>query len=201
MVELVFEEDGQIVENTLYFTNDADWSEGTALDWLGALRDIIETELMPLLHTTIALVRLVGTLLTAVDSFSTILVVTPPIGGSVGGTVLPNGTAYTVTFNTAARGRSNRGRNYIAGLNTAAMVDGNHVTGDFRVALLAYFDAIRLAALDASLRWVVVSRFSGVDGDGKPIPRVTGVTHNITSASTFDNVVDSQRRRLPGRGA
>jgi len=200
LVEIVFEQDGQTVENTLYFTNDAEWSEGTALDWLGQLRTIVEEELMPLLHTSIKLVRLIGTLLTAIDSFSTILVVSPPVTGSVTGTVLPNNSSYTVTFNTAARGRSNRGRNYIAGLNTAAMVDGNHVTTDFRTALVSYYDVIRAAALDNGTRWVVASKFSGVDSDGHPIPRSVGVTHIVVAASTFDDVVDSQRRRLPGRG-
>jgi len=47
---------------------------------------------------------------------------------------------------------------------------------------------------------VVVSRFSGVDADGHPIPRTTGVSTLVASVAIVDPVIDSQRRRLPGRG-
>jgi len=46
----------------------------------------------------------------------------------------------------------------------------------------------------------VASRFSGVDGDGKPIPRTAGVVTPISNVIVVDRVLDSQRRRLPGRG-
>jgi hypothetical protein len=48
---------------------------------------------------------------------------------------------------------------------------------------------------------VIASRFSGVDPDtGKPIPRTAGVTTNVITVVAADLVIDSQRRRLPGRG-
>jgi hypothetical protein len=45
-----------------------------------------------------------------------------------------------------------------------------------------------------------MSRYSGVDEDGRPIPRVAGETADILSVLVVDATVDSQRRRLPGRG-
>jgi len=43
--------------------------------------------------------------------------------------------------------------------------------------------------------------FGGVDPDtGKPIPRAEGVTTPVQSVVITDTIVDSQRRRLPGRG-
>ena len=48
--------------------------------------------------------------------------------------------------------------------------------------------------------WVIVSRYSGVDGDGRPVPRVAGVTTPVTNVVAVDGTVDSMRRRLPGRG-
>jgi hypothetical protein len=46
----------------------------------------------------------------------------------------------------------------------------------------------------------VASRFSGVDSNGKPIPRSEGIGTPITSVTVVDPIIDNQRRRLPGRG-
>jgi len=199
-VETVFELYGQVVENTSYFTNAAGWDETSITDFLTALRTLISTDLMPLLAAAIKFTRLVGTLLDAVDSLGIVMSVTPPVSGSAGGAGLPNNSAYVVTFNTATRGRGGRGRNYIAGLTINDEVDANTVTGDFRTGLLSYYTALRALGSENGATMVVVSRFSGVDSDGKPIPRVTGLARPITSFSTFDTTLDSQRRRLPGRG-
>jgi len=201
MVETVFEQGGQIVENTSYWERPDGWSLEVVQGFIGAVRTLIQEELMPLLSTTIQLVRLVGTLLDAADALSYTLTVSPPFGGSAAGTALPNGSSYTISFLTAGRGRSNRGRNYIAGIPVTGTVDNNHVDPDFRTGLLSFYESLRALGVPSSTFMVVVSRFSGVDGDGKPIPREVGVTSTITSFATFDDVLDSQRRRLPGRGA
>lgn len=199
-VETVFELYSQVVENTAYFRKEGGWTEGSLSDFLDAMRSLVETDLMPSLSTAIKFIRLIGTLLDAVDSLGLVLSVTPPVAGSNIGAGLPNNSAYVVTFNTATRGRSGRGRNYIAGLTTADESDANTVNDMFRTGILAYYSALKALASENGAEMVVVSRFSGVAPDGKPIPRVTGVTHPITGFSTFDRTLDSQRRRLPGRG-
>lgn len=200
MVEVVFEKSGEVVENTMYYERPDGWTLEVAEGFLGALRTIIQEELMPLLSTTIQLVRLVGTLLDAVDSFSVTQTVSPPFGGSDGGFALPNNVAYTVTFLTAQRGRSFRGRNYVTGMTDGDLSGPNNVDSDFRTGVLAYYDTLRAVGIPSNTIMVVVSRFSGVDSAGKPIPRAVGVTTPITGFTTFDTVLDSQRRRLPGRG-
>lgn len=200
-VETVFELYGQVVENTAYFKNDAGWTESSISDFLDAMRSLVETDLMPSLSTAIKFVRLIGTLLDAVDSLGIVLSVTPPVTGSNVGAGLPNNSAYVITFNTATRGRSGRGRNYIAGLTTADESDANTVNDMFRTGIIAYYTALKALGSENGATMVVASRYSGVDADGKPIPRATGVTYPITGFSTFDRTLDSQRRRLPGRGA
>lgn len=200
MVEAVFEYNGQIVENTYYFTMLDDWTEGDVSAILTAIKNIIVSDLMPLLAAGIKLVKLVGTLLDAVDSLSLVLNVSPPVAGSGIATPLPNNVSYTITFLTAARGRSSRGRNYIAGFTTDDQLDANHIEEATRTGLLSFYDELRAVGSDAGATMVVVSRFSGVDENKKPIPRTSGVTHAVTGFTTADNVLDSQRRRLPGRG-
>lgn len=199
-VQVVYEQAGQVMENTMYFRSTSEWNLTTATEFLTGLRTLVETELMPLLHTSIQLVRLIATLLDAVDGFVVNNEVTPPVTGSDNGDPAPNQIAYTITFKTNSRGRSFRGRNYIAGLNSNVLATANTVTTDFRTGLLDYYSAVRAYALDGDALMVVASRFSGVDGDGKPIPRTTGVTTPITSFGTQDVNVDTQRRRSLGRG-
>lgn len=194
MVEAVFEQAGQIVENTMYFENvDSSTDAGGITALLTEIRNTIQTELLPLLSSTIQLVRLVGTLLDAVDAISITLNVSPPTAGGVGGGAAPNNVSYTISFLTASRGRSFRGRNYIAGIPDDARA-GNVIDADFRTGLLAYYTELRATTSEEGWQMVVVSRYHN------HLPRVTGVTTPITSFTTYDTVVDSQRRRLPGRG-
>jgi hypothetical protein len=56
-------------------------------------------------------------------------------------------------------------------------------------------------ALPGGWTWVVVSRFSGTDPiTGRPVPRVAGIFHEVFSAYFVDQIVDSQKTRLPKHG-
>lgn len=198
-IDVIYLLDNQRVENTLYFEKNSTWIPDEIVDFTNSLRAYIEEELMPLLSSAIGLVEIVARLLDTASSIGFNLPVNPPVTGGVPTESLPNNVTYTISFKTGLTGRSFRGRNYVPGLDINA-VTGNQIDATKRTALLDYYTGIRALALESSVTWVVVSRYSGVDGDGKPIPRATGVTTPITSVSTFDNTVDSQRRRLPGRG-
>lgn len=193
-VEAIYEWNGETVENVFYVESTAAWSESGISDILELIRDIIGQDLLPTLSSAIQLVRLVGTLLTAVDSISVVLNVSPPMSGEVVAESLPNNVAYTITFLTAQRGRSFRGRNYVPGLTIDSVVSNNIVAG-VRTALLAFYTNLRAAIVSSGYEMVVVSRISN------GVERTTGVTTPITGFTTFDTTVDSQRRRLPGRGA
>lgn len=125
-----------------------------------------------------------------------------PIGttGTITGSVLSNNVSLCVSFRTANRGRSFRGRNYIAGVPAASVVQNNAVAGYVSNVVAAYEKLLPGGGALSSGTWVVASRFSGVDSAGKPIPRAAGVTTPITGVVVVDSTIDSQRRRLPGRG-
>lgn len=126
-------------------------------------------------------------------------------GGAVGGVSAPadpGNVTLAISFQTAGRGRGNRGRNFMVGL-PGTFVSGNAVDVGHVTALVAAYAALTTAATSADFTWSVVSRFFGftiVDGKKVPTPRVTGIPIAITSVIATDNQVDSQRRRLTGRG-
>ena len=200
-VELRMTLDSQRIENTLYFFNAAG-PDPTSMNLLAAeLETWWINEAAPLLPADVALREIVVTDLTAANSFQITRGITPPEPGTLGQPALPNNVTLAVSFRTAIRGRGYRGRNYVPAL-TEGQVVNNTVAGatvtDWATAYASILTDPGIAG--AGWVWVVASRYLGVDSNGKPIPRVVGNAEPITSVVVTDATVDSQRRRLPGRG-
>lgn len=117
-----------------------------------------------------------------------------PIVGTRAGAQLPNNVALVLTKRTAARGRSYRGRLYFGPLVEADVTD-NTVTAGVVTSIIGNLGAVLLTVTGAlhTHRLQVVSRFSN------NVARVEGIATQVTGW-TSDGIVDSQRRRLPGRG-
>lgn len=184
---------GQAVENTLYFehlTGDptisdmedladylsawvtGDFSNNMSLDY--SFREIYLTNLTTSTSPTFAL---------AISD-----------AGALLGDSLPSSSCICMSFRTAERGRSARGRNYVSGL-TESEVTGNTLSLTRADALVDAYGAIPTYLLSGNWEWVVVSRYT----DGAP--RVSGVTIPVTTVTYADRFLDSQRRRLTGRGS
>lgn len=115
--------------------------------------------------------------------------------GGTSGAYMPNNVSFAIRFDTFAGGRSGRGRNYLPAI-PALWVSGNTMNAE---PLNAFVSAYNLLVNPSELLavgwlWVVVSRISA--GAVRPV----GVFNEVIGASATDNVLDSQRRRLPGRG-
>jgi hypothetical protein len=194
MAELRFTLDGQKVENTLYFQRASAWTAPLGV----LLGDHLYTwwvdNMAASLTDSLTLDSVHVTDLTAVDGFAVDFVPDVAETGVVGATSVPNNCAICISFRTEARGRTGRGRNYIMGmpqthvtLNTLDTADG--------IAFVAAYNALPTVAGASAATWVVVSRF--LDS----LPRDIGITRSITTVILLDLTIDSQRRRLPGRGA
>lgn len=201
LIEVVYEWDGQIVENTLYYkkTTTPGLSDLAALT--DAVRAYIIDQLLPALTSAISLIRVVGTLLDVVDGLQVFSTTDLPAAGG-GGSGQPNNVTVCISLKTASRGRSARGRNYIPGL-AQSYVTNSQISTTIQNAFETVWAGLIGIGGDDGWQQVVVSRFSGftiVDGKKVPTPRTAGVTHDVTSAQIVDRTTDSMRRRLPGRG-
>lgn len=117
--------------------------------------------------------------------------------GDVGGIAqpaLPNNCALCVTKMTAARGKSARGRFYIPGLPTNERTGVNRMQPTWIGSMTGALDDFFAALTTAGYTPLIVSRVTaGAD-------RGSGLVQVMTQYRIYDSVVDSQRRRLPGRG-
>jgi len=115
--------------------------------------------------------------------------------GSLVSLVLPSNVTLCVSLRSNASGRSARGRLYWMGL-CELDVSGNNIgltrSGGIVDAVQFLIDALQTV----EYAWVIVSYIAN------NAPRVGGpVYFVVTTALIVDSVVDSQRRRLPGRGS
>lgn len=186
--------DGQRIENTLYFFKIGGWASADVPVVYNAMLLWWNAELAVPLSNQLTLAE-IGIVDLSSDSGFSYDIPTPvpnPAGDSAE-PPLPNNVALCVSFRTAGRGRSRRGRNYVPGL-VRTSVNNNTVDNTTAGTISDAYNELLTVAPTFDGVWVVVSRYE----DGAP--RVAGITTPITAATIVDHTVDSQRRRLPGRG-
>ena len=112
-------------------------------------------------------------------------------GASVGGEA--NNVSFCVSLRTARSGRSFRGRKYVCGIPTGQRTGDTLVSG-YVTALLAAFNELIALLVSVDKFLVIVNRIA----DHVVLSEAV-VTH-VVNAQAVDPVLDSQRRRLTGRG-
>jgi hypothetical protein len=117
-----------------------------------------------------------------------------PAVGDINLDTLPNNVAFVISLRTGLTGRSARGRWFWHGI-TEDQATASHMDATPGAAIVAAMTALRTAIVAASAQLVIVSYVNN------GAPRVGGpITFPVTSLISTDNFLDSQRRRLPGRG-
>lgn len=194
MVELVFNQNGEITENTLYFEHDAAITEADMIQLAEFMKTWWDANLKANVHSGTSLTAIRVTDLTTQSAPGLEYTTGLPIAGTAGGVAAPNNVTVAISFRTNFRGRSYRGRNYFVGL-TMSNVSGQQLAGGVATNFdNAYSDILVDLPVDLpEFTWVVVSRYTN------KAPRAAGVTTPVTAVSV-ENTLDSQRRRLPGRG-
>lgn len=184
---------GQTVENVLYFERDDDYT-AFELDILnGDVVDHWATFLRPHLPAAALLVDVTSTDQSVVSGAQDIDAVSVA-GSNVGAPFETTGNTFAFKFGTGLSGRSYRGRMYWPILMASEVNDGKLsavFAAQVRDALEDFFGAI---AASNGNRHVVASYQNDCEW------RTTGVHTPVSSYSYTDLNLDSQRRRLPGRG-
>jgi hypothetical protein len=180
---------GERIENGFYLefpssptvTDLSNLADDVNIDW--------QTYMLPVQSQDLALRGCYVLSLDTSDAPSVERFLAAPVDGSLTSNSLPNNVSLAIKFSTEQRGRARRGRMYFAGL-TDAQVEGNTVTVTAAGAITsAVRDMIQHLKSVTSTRHVVISRTT----------QPATITE-VTDIGTADRNIDSQRRRLAGRG-
>lgn len=192
-VELVFAWDTQIVENVFHNIYEGSLNQGT----LEAIHDIYElwyeTALADIQSQVVGLNKIVVKDQNVQNGLGIEFGPGEVFAGTIASTPsLPNNVTLALKWGTGFTGRSYRGRTYHIGL-VEGLVTLNNVPADSLAQIISTYDELRQACDSAGYPLVVVSKFAN------NAPRALAITTPVTTV-TSDGVIDSQRRRLPGRG-
>jgi hypothetical protein len=188
---LVGSDDGQLINNTLYFQREGAPSFGEAATLAETVASWYIENVLPHLSNQYTFTHVVVTDLENLAGVQAQSAAGDNAGGEASEQA-PNNVAACIKLGTAIRGRSFRGRNYIPGIPNSLLVQNTLSPEWLSIVEIAYQALLGLAD---PLTWVIVSRETA--GATRP----TGVATPVVYARFVRNTVDSQRRRLPGRGA
>jgi len=113
--------------------------------------------------------------------------------GAQSGDLLPYNATIAISFGTGLTGRTQRGRNYICGMVESQQAS-SIVTTPYAEALLAAYEELPVEVEVVEQHHVVLSRW--LNGN----KRTNGVAFPVAQYRLVDQVMDSMRKRLPGRG-
>lgn len=192
-VTMTFLWDGQYCINKHHFLNTAGWDEGSLNNLGTAVKEWWDTELKALVVNTCSLVEIEVVDLTEGSGLGITVQTGLPIAGTNAGPSAPNNVTLAIKKGTGLVGRSFRGRTYHIGLSEGSYTNNTVIPSDV-TALRDAYDALR-----EPLGAVIPVDMCVLSETSNGAPRAAGICTPVTGIGV-DPVLDSQRRRLPGRG-
>lgn len=122
--------------------------------------------------------------------------------GNVPGTAadaMPNNVALAFSFRNGKRGRANRGRVYIGGIPRGAVVENEVSAAGFTTDMLIALNGF-VGPDTISVGWELAIAHRRYVVAGEEFWLDPAIITAVTQVTLVDDTVDSQRRRLPGRG-
>lgn len=190
--QTVYQSDAQRIQNDFYFHKEGDWAESDLNAVNGVIEAWYEATMKDMLPVEIALVDIIGTCLTSLDSPRVAGELAGPSSGILASPILPLNVTIAVKLQTSNRGRGRNGRIFWPAMGESSVV-GDKVTDAYAGLIIAAIDALHTAVVTdvPGTTPVVVHRYrDGVKlavGDSSPIVQVL----------LSDTYIDSQRDRLP----
>ena len=192
-VAVVHSRAGEQMVNVLYFRRAGSWGATELQQLADTVRDAWAVNPVNGLSQSVQFLRVEARGMRAQADITTTSIVSPAVFGGDGSPALPGNVAFCVTHVTGLTGRSNRGRTYFGGIGESK-ISGDTIQQAFADYLVNSLLALRNAVTGIGWEHVVVSLYNNRQ------PRATGVTIPVTGYRYADRTLDSQRRRLRGRG-
>lgn len=191
-VRMVYSSNGSEVMNVFHWKGSAPLSSADLLGLVTAVNTAWAANLKPRQINTCKLLFIEATALDAPSAPQVTLSVN--VAGTASGSAAPNNVTFAAKFATGMTGRSHRGRMFFVGLNQAGttgdQLDPTTAAAEI-AAIQAFFVAVNVAVGYAH---VVVSYCQD------KLWLTTGAAYDVISYLLTDTNLDSQRRRLAGRG-
>lgn len=191
-VAMRYTQQGQQVENVFHCQLPAAPTETSMRTVAETFKTWWNTNMKPLVSGNVKLVEILVTDLTTVTGIGITYTEGLPIQGTNSGNDLPMNATVAVKWTTLLRGRSFRGRTYHVGL-LIEQVDASILKPATVTSFTAAYVAL-ITALNTALTGLVVASRRSANAW-----RALGVSTFVAYA-VVEPTVDSQRRRLPGRG-
>lgn len=196
-VEMVYSCFGQICENVFHVQkaggvtpSDLSAAQVVFLNWWTA-------NMRATYHSGLSLTLIRARDMTTQTGLATELGVSTSNTGTITGfPALPNNVALAVKWTTGLSGRSYRGRtfHFAFSTNQLSSTDPDVVTATYAQALVTAYTALHTTCLTNTIPLVVLSKFAN------KVARNTAVATPILAVQV-NTAIDSQRRRLLGRGS
>jgi len=190
--EMLYVLNGQVVENVFYMQGAAEWTKDSISDMAQDIVDAYATSIATDQSEDVNLTLVRVTDVSVEDSFQTEK--STDQNGLIANAALPGNVTVATKFSTGLTGRSRRGRAYNIGLWETGVV-GNEISPS--------------TASDISQNWVDLMTALNA-GSNSPVHVIASYCHDgawrsdalVTPVTdyTTDVFIDSQRRRLTGRG-
>lgn len=192
-MELHFTQAGEIRINKLHYFNSSGWSETSLTECAQLILGLWGTNFAPITASDVQLLEVIATDLQGDTAPRVVVTPDSPITGADTNAAMPGNVTLAAALHTSARGRGSQGRVFTVGM-TRPRATGNEVTADYRDSVVAAWTALKtFEGLTLTYGMCVVKYCRG------GVWLTEGLYNEVTSI-TADRLVDSQYRRLGGRG-
>jgi hypothetical protein len=193
-VDITYLFDGQRCQNVVHYAYDSVPVPDDMVELGNEIISAWDSGMKAWMPSTLSLIEVKLTDLTTQISPSVFATTGLPVVGTNVSPALPNSNALVLTKRTALRGRSYRGRIYVPGL-IEGQVTANAVSSAYQTNYLNFWNGLlTITTTLNSFEMVVLSKKQ----NGSWLAQ--GILTPVIGFTT-DGQVDSQRRRLPGRGS
>lgn len=184
---------GELAVNVYHMFLENGWNANELETACAALKDWWDDDLKAEVSSTVTLETIRARDLSSETGAQLDYTTGLPITAGSAAASAPNNCTFAVQWRTALSGRSYRGRTFHVGLTTTKY-SANQLTPANATEFETIYGGLIEAIGTAGYNMVVLSRYAN------GTQRNEGVYTNITSCR-INRVLDSMRRRLPGRGA